>query len=134
MRGGAIPILTWGSLLAVLGVINWIWTDDAIQVATFACAVFVALSVVVTLALRTRREALRPGPPRPPSEPEAVPLASLGSVLVAVSLAAIMFGLAFGVFLVYFGAGLLVASLGRVSVELRSERRSRERWLRDRVR
>jgi hypothetical protein len=116
VRGGAIPILTWGSLLAVLGVINWIWTDDAIQVATFACAVFVALSVVVTLALRTRREALRPGPPRPPSEPEAVPLASLGS------------------FLVYFGAGLLVASLGRVSLELRSERRSRERWLRDRVR
>ena len=32
MRGGSIPLLAWGALLAVLMVICWIWTGDAIQV------------------------------------------------------------------------------------------------------
>ena len=38
MRGGALPLLGWGCLLVVLMAINWIWTDDTIQVATFGFA------------------------------------------------------------------------------------------------
>jgi high-affinity Fe2+/Pb2+ permease len=61
-------------------------------------------------------------------EPEAVPTASLGALLVAVAVGSIVFGLAFGRFLVYFGAGLLIVSLGMVVRELLAERRQRRAW------
>ena len=34
MRGGAIPLLAWATLLVILMAINWIWTGDPIQVGT----------------------------------------------------------------------------------------------------
>jgi hypothetical protein len=121
MRGGALPLVAWGALIVVLLVLNWIWTGDAIQVGTFAYA---ALAVFFAGALLwlANREALRRGPPEPPRDPEAVPDASVGAVLVGLSVATIVFGLTFGRFLIYFGAGMLVLSLGRVALELRSER------------
>ena len=45
MRGGALPLLAWATLLIVLMVLNWIWTGDAIQVGTFAFAVAVVLGI-----------------------------------------------------------------------------------------
>jgi hypothetical protein len=129
MRGGAIPLLAWSALLIVLLIINWIWTGDAIQVATFSFAAVAILGSAVALTIASRREALRPGPPPPSSEPEAVPTASLGSVMVAVAASAIVFGLAFGSFLIYFGFGLLIASLGIVAREIRAERRQRQQLL-----
>ncbi len=48
--------------------------------------------------------------------------------MVAVGFAALMFGLVFGRFLVYFGAGVVVVSLARVTRELRDERRARRAW------
>jgi hypothetical protein len=124
MRAGAIPLLAWGALLAVLMVINWIWTGDAIQVGTFAFAVAAVWGIASVLTVR-RRDALRPGPPPPPAEPQAVPTASLGAVLVGVSVASIVFGLAFGRFLIYFGAALLIVSAALVARELHDERRER---------
>jgi hypothetical protein len=126
MRGGSIPLLAWGTLLVVLLAINWIWTGDAIQVGTFAYA---ALSVYTAGALLwlLRREALRPGPPEADRAPEAMPEASVGAVTTGLSVACILFGMAWAKFLVYFGAGMLVLSLGRVALELRSERATRER-------
>lgn len=123
MRGGAIPLLAWGALLAALGAINWIWTGDAIQVGTFGFAVLVVAGAAGVAAL-TGRDALRPGPPEPRGEPEAVPDTSVGSVMVALALGSILFGLAFGKFPVYFGAGLLVVALGRLAIEVRAQRRS----------
>ena len=32
MRGGAWPLLGFGSLMVVMMAFNWIWTDDTIQV------------------------------------------------------------------------------------------------------
>jgi hypothetical protein len=126
MRGGALPLLAWGALLVVLLAINWIWTGDAIQVGSFAFAVLVIYAAAALLGL-TRREALRPGAPEPrPEEPETVPQASIGAVMAALSVAAIVFGLTFGRFLIFFGAGMLVVSLGRLGLELRSQRQSRE--------
>jgi hypothetical protein len=126
MRGGAIPLIAWALLISVLLAINWIWTDDAIQVATFAFAVMAVLAGAGLLVWRDR-QSLRPGPPGPPTGPETLPTASVGAVLCAVAAASIVFGLAFGPFLVDFGAALLVASLARVTVEVLGERRSRER-------
>jgi Na+/H+-translocating membrane pyrophosphatase len=83
----------------------------------------------LALVVAGRRRALETGEPGPSDEPEAVPTASLGAVLVGVAVASIMFGLAFGRFLIYFGAGLLITSLGVVARELLAERRERRRWL-----
>jgi hypothetical protein len=125
VRGGALPLFAWAALLAVLLAINWIWTGDAIQVGSFGFAVLavVASGIALTLA---RRDAIRPGAPDLPDEAEAVPEASLGAALAGLSVATIAFGLAFGRFLVDFGTATLLASLGRVAVEMRSERRSRD--------
>ncbi len=122
MRGGALPLFAWGTLLVVLLALNWIWTGDAIQVGTFAYA---ALSVLGAggLLVAASRQALKRGPPEPRSEPEGIPAGSLGTVAAALSVAAMIFGLAFGRFLVFFGAAMLALSLARITLELRSERR-----------
>lgn len=121
MRGGAIPLICWATLLAVLLAINWIWTGDAIQVGTFAYAALSIYTGALLLWLFSRA-AIRPGPPAPPDDPEAVPDASLATVSVALSIACILFGLAWASFLIFFGAGVLVLSLGRLAVELHAER------------
>jgi len=129
VRGGAIPLLAWGTLLAVLLTINWIWTGDAIQVGQFGFAALVIYAGAALLAL-TGRGALRRGaPPRDPS-PDALPEASLAAVLAGLSIGCILFGVVWATFLVYFGAGVLVLSLGRVAQERRVERESLRRLTR----
>ena len=121
MRGGAIPLLCWGTLLAVLLAINWIWTGDAVQVGTFAYAALAIYAGGLLLWLLSR-SAIRRGPPVATGDPETVPDASVAAVVVALSIACILFGMAWAKFLVFFGAGLLVLSLGRLAVELRAQR------------
>ena len=130
MRGGAIPLLVWGSGLAVFLALNWVWTGDLIQVATFAYAVLTVIGWALTLLWLRPREALRRGPPRVSGEPETVPAASYGSVLLAVGLAAFVFGFAFGHFLVYFGLGLMLVAAGVMAREQHAERRARRTWRR----
>jgi hypothetical protein len=107
----------------VLGAINWIWTGSAIQVGTFAFAILVIVGTGIGLAVLFR-PALRPGPPEPRDDPEAVPEESVGAVAAGLSLGSILFGFVFGSFFVYFGAGMLVLSLGRLAIEVREQRRS----------
>lgn len=130
MRGGAIPLLVWGSLIAVILALNWVWTGDAIQVASFAFTVLTVLGWALALVLQRPREALRRGQPSPSDEPQTVSSASYGSMLLAVGAATIVFGLAFGQFLVFFGAGLMVVAAGVVARELHAERRARQSWRR----
>src|SRR5437588_10104436 len=124
MRGGSIPLLAWGVLLAVLMTLCWIWTDAAIQVGTFAFAVAVVWGGAALFAAEGGRQALRRGAPPAVRRAQAIPTASLGAVLVAVAVGSILFGFAFGRFLVFFGAGLLVVSLGLIVYEVRGERRA----------
>jgi hypothetical protein len=132
MRGGAIPLLAWGALLAILGAINWIWTGDAIQVGTFAFAVLAVFAGAGLLIALAGRVALRRGTPEPSPEPETVPQASLGAVLAALAVSSILFGLVFGTFPIYFGAGLLIVSIGRLTIERRAELQTRRRVARER--
>ena len=125
MRGGAIPLLAWATLLVVLMVGNWIWTGDSVQVGSFALAAGLVYALAVVL-VTWNREALRTGPPPPEHEPQVVPEASLAAVLVGLSIACIGFGLVWAGFLIYFGAGVLVLSLGRLVLELRSELAARD--------
>lgn len=127
MRGGAIPILVWAGLLAVLMAGNWVWTGDAIQVAAFGFSVLVIALAGVLLVAR-RRTAIRRGPPDPrPARVQTAPDISFAAVLAAIAVASILFGLTWAYFLVYFGGGLLLLSLGRLFLEVQSERESRER-------
>jgi hypothetical protein len=129
MRGGAIPLLAWAVVLAVLMAGNWVWTGDKLQIAQFGFAVLVIVLIGLLLVWRSR-EALRRGPPGPSplGRVEAIPDLSLGAALAAIALASIAFGLDFGRFLIYFGAGLLAVALGRIVAELRAARESRERF------
>jgi uncharacterized membrane protein HdeD (DUF308 family) len=132
MRGGAIPLLAWGTVLLVLYAINWVWEGRAIQIATTVFAILVIYAGGVGLRLR-RRDALEPGPPPLEPEPEPLPVASLASVVAGLSIGMILFGLAWSRFLVYFGVAVLLTALGRLAVELRAERVSRERSARERT-
>lgn len=125
MRGGAIPLVAWGTLLLVLFVGNWVWDDKPVNAAV---AAFAALVIYLGAGLLwlANREAIRRGPPAPSPAPQTVPESSLAAVGVALSVAAILFGLAWANFLVYFGLAMLVLALGRIAIEVRAERRSRE--------
>jgi len=127
MRGGAIPILVWGVLLTILYIINWIWDGTRVNPLASGAA---ALSIFITgalIMLASGRRALRKGPPDPDPTPQSVPEASSGAPLAALGLASIAFGFTFGNFLIYFGAGLLAVALGRLGIELRGQRRTRDR-------
>ena len=124
MRGGAIPVLAWGTILLVLAVGNWVW--DAKPVNAGAASAAVAIVYVFGVALwASRREAIRRGPPEARPVLDSVPQASVAAAGIGVSLGCILFGIAWARFLVDFGTGLLVLSIGRLVLELRAERRSR---------
>jgi Na+/H+-translocating membrane pyrophosphatase len=129
MRGGSLPQLAWGGLLALFLVICWIWTGDTLQVGEFGFAVAVTWGSALVLALRSRREALHRGAPESMENPQAMPTSSLGTVLVAIAFACILFGFAFGRFLVFFGGGLMITALGMVAHERIQERRAVSRWV-----
>jgi hypothetical protein len=120
-------VLAWAGLLTVLLAVNAVWTGDEIQIAEYGFAVLVIVLAGVLLIAR-HRAAIRRGPPEPrPARVEAVPDLSFAAVLAAIAVASILFGLAWAYFLVYFGGGLLLLSLGRLAVEEQAARASRER-------
>lgn len=125
MRGGSIPLLAWGLLLVALMVINAIWTGDAIQVGTFAAAALAVFGGAAAFLALAPRESLRRGAPPPAPGPESVPRGSAGALLFGLGVASIVFGLVFGTFPIFFGAGLVIAGLGRLATEIRAERETR---------
>src|SRR5207248_5247142 len=113
MRGGAIPILAWGTILLVLAIGNWVW--DAKPVNAAAASVAVAIIYLFGVLLwASRREAIRRGAPEARPQLDSVPQASLAAAGIGVSLGCILFGIVWARFLVDFGLGLLVLSLGRL--------------------
>ncbi|MBV9310480.1 MAG: hypothetical protein JOZ73_06600 [Solirubrobacterales bacterium] len=124
MRGGAIPLIAWGTLLLVLFIGNWIWDARGVNPAAAGLAALIIYLAALLLWI-ARRDSVRRGPPEPRQDPEALPEESLGAALAGFSLATILFGLVWGRFLVVFGVALLVASLARTVLEWRAERRTR---------
>lgn len=124
MRGGALAPLIWALLLAILAVINAIWTTgNVIQGGTFAAAVGSILALAVILVALSP-EARRRGAPELDVRPEPAPAASLAAVVAGLAMGCFVFGFAFGRFPIFFGGGLLVAALGRLTVEHRAQRRA----------
>jgi len=128
MRGGAIPLLAWGSLLLILYIGNWIWDATGTNPWSTALAVLLIYGAGALLILRGGRRAVRRGPPPPDPDPHTIPQASTGAVLAAIGFAAIVFGFTFGSFVTYFGAGLLLIAIARLITERRAERRTLRGW------
>lgn len=122
MRGGAIPMLAWGTLLLVFLIGNWIWTGDSVQIGLFAMAAGL-IYTTAALLVAWNRQALRRGPPPTTADPEVVPQASVAAAVLGVGIACIGFGLVWSGFLIYFGAAVVVLSVGRLVLELRAELR-----------
>jgi hypothetical protein len=122
VRGGAIPLLVWALILAVLYALNVIWTGNHVNLAMAVFAVGATVATAVGFVALSGREAVRRGEPPPSEEPRAIPTASVGAVLLAVGLAAFAFGFAFGHFLVYFGAGVMIVALGVLAREASTQR------------
>lgn len=129
MRGGAIPVVAWGTLLLALFALNWIWEGRLIQVGSTTFALVAVYGTGLGLWL-LRREALARGEPGRPDAPEALPESSIGAVLAGLSIACILFGIVWAQFLVFFGAAMLLLAVGRTVVELRAQRRAREAAMR----
>lgn len=124
MRGGAIPLIAWGTLLLVLFIGNWIWNDKGVPAAEAALAALIIYAGALALWL-ARHESVRRGPPPPRTRIEASPTMSLGAALAGIAVGSILFGLVWAQFLFIFGIGLLIAAVGRLVLEFRSERSSR---------
>jgi len=125
MRGGAIPLVAWGTLLLVLFAGNWVWNDKPVSAAVAGFATLV-IYLGAGLLWHSNRDSIRRGPPAPSGAVHAVPESSLAAVGVALAVATILFGLAWANFLVYFGLAVLTLSLGRIVLEARAQRRSRD--------
>jgi O-antigen ligase len=126
VRGGAIPLIAWGTILLVLAIGNAVWDAKPVNgIVAFAASLIIYVTAL--LLWLARRDAIRRGPPPPETEIEPVPQASTGAVFIAISVATILFGFAWSRFFVFFGAGILLLSLGRLVIELRSERTSNRR-------
>jgi hypothetical protein len=132
VRGGAIPLLVWALVLAVLYAINVVWTGKGLDAAMAGFAVAATIGTAVALVAQRPREALRRGAPPPSEEPEAIPTASYGAVLLALGVAATLFGFSFAHFVVYFGAGLIIVALGVIAREEYLRRRALRRWREER--
>ncbi len=124
MRGGAIPIFAWGLLNLILFIANTVWNGKLMDSLASGFAALAIFLLGVAVMIGTGRVALRKGPPEPTRRVEPVAGASLGAVVAGLSVACLLYGFVFGSFLVFFGAGMLVLSLGRVIFEVRSERQS----------
>jgi uncharacterized iron-regulated membrane protein len=124
MRGGAIPILAWGTILLVLAIGNWVWNGKAVGSGAASAAVLIIYSFGVAIWLR-RREAIRRGPPAPRGEHEAIPQASVAAMVIGLAAGCALFGLAWAKFLLYFGIAMFVVGVGRLLVEVRAERATR---------
>lgn len=123
MRGGAIPVLCWGTLVLLLLGMNAIWTGDLLQVVMFGFAVAVVYGTALGLWV-AHRQALHSGPPTLREDAEAVPSISLAALTLGVANGAMLFGVVFGKFLVFTGAAVWLLAAGRLIVEVRAQRRS----------
>jgi cation transport ATPase len=124
MRGGALAPLIWALLLAALAITNAIWTaGNVIQGGTFAAAVGSIVALAVLLIVLSP-EARHKGAPELRTRAAALPSGSFAAMLAGLALGCFAFGFAFGRFPIFFGAGLLVVALGRLSLELRAQRRA----------
>jgi hypothetical protein len=110
----AVPWLAAvGTVLVVVAVIGWIWSDDVLPPAVFTGQGVACLLGALVLELRRTRE-----------RPRVLPDLSYPTIAVAVGAAMMLNGVAFGLWLVLIGAGLTAAGLGGLAREYLAARKA----------
>jgi hypothetical protein len=135
MRGGAIPLIVWGTINLILVAIDWVWegtTGSPSFHVNLAITAYLLLAVFVPaiVYVLVHREAGRKGPPGHERGLHAMPRISLASAGLAVAAGLIAYGVVFGKFLVFIGLGLLIAAAGRLGRELVAQQRTLNRYRR----
>jgi uncharacterized BrkB/YihY/UPF0761 family membrane protein len=108
-----VQVLMWGTYLAVLTIILWIWWPHWLSVLQLGLAAIVVALIAVGFTLFHRRRAYS-------REVRRLSDISPGTVLVAIGLAGMLYGAEFGLFLVLIGGGIAVAGVAQLVVERRS--------------
>jgi hypothetical protein len=111
-RGGSYLAL-WGVLLAVLALVQFVFSERRLQWALALGVAVVILVVGVLLLWRPARDRVR-----------LLPQNSYSTVLLAVGVVMVGSGLLFGQWLYLMGAGLIVLGAAGVAREVLAARRS----------
>jgi hypothetical protein len=116
----AVQVLIWAGWLTLLTVILWIWWGEILNTGELAGAALLTAAVAAGYAFfhRGRRQ-------DEPSEVRMLPDVSVGATVTALGLCGMLFGAEFGLFFVLICAGVTAVGVGRLAVELVSERRQR---------
>lgn len=110
----AIPWLAGvGTVLLATAVVGWIWSESVLPPAVFTAQGIACLVGALVLELR-----------RSPERPRLLPDLSYSTIAVAVGAAMMLNGVAFGLWLVLIGAGLVVLGLGGLAREHLAARRA----------
>ena len=121
MRGGAIPLLAWATLLVILMGEQLDLDRRRHPGGDLRVGRRVGVRACRVAGRAGTGEALEDGAAAARLRARGGPGGELRRVLVGLSIACIVFGLVWAGFLIYFGAGVLALSLGRLVLELRAE-------------
>lgn len=118
-RPAAVPLAFWALLLGVLAAVQAGFGGDLLPVLVQGGSAAATGLIAVAIVLASRIERRRA------SRLRAVPDLSMASALAAVSMAAMLSGVAVGSWLIIGGGLGLTAALGGLARERRAERRAR---------
>lgn len=112
MNRPTVQVLAWGTYLAVLTVILWIWWGHWMSVLQLGGAAIVIWLIAVGFALTHRRQSHS-------REERRLPDVSPGTVLIAIGLAGMLYGAEFGLFLVLICGGIAAFGVAQLLIEFR---------------
>jgi hypothetical protein len=114
MRGESAVVLFWGLLVSGLAAGLAVFTTEALQLGLFLAAITVTVLTGIALWAFPRRE-----------RPRRIRDLSLPTLALAAGVALLVFGVGFGRWLMFVGAGVVVVALGAIARETRAGREVR---------
>ena len=121
MNRGPVQVLIWAGWLGLLTIILWIWWGELLNTGELAAAALATAAIAGVYALFHRGHGHDQ-----PTEVRMLPDVSVGAAVTSIGLCGMLFGAEFGFFLVLICAGVTALGVGRLAVELSSERRQRK--------
>jgi hypothetical protein len=102
-----------GTLLGAVAVVGWVWSESVLPPAVFTGQAVACLAAAGILELRRERE-----------RPRVIPDLSYSTSTIAIGATTMLNGVAFGLWLVLIGAGLVALGLGGLAREHLATRRA----------
>lgn len=102
-----------GVVLAAIAIVGWVWSESVLPPAVFTGQAVVCLGAALVLELRRERE-----------RPLRIPDLSYSTSAVGIGAATMLNGVAFGLWLVLIGAGIVAFGLGGLLREHLAARRA----------